>query len=87
MNNDWPKYQTYDGDGSIPYQGQDSGFIWVEENGVIMCDPKYTLIDFETEYELTEDEVKSLEYAEGIVKDGVFYVASARIEGEYYSAD
>lgn len=52
-----------------------------------MCDPKYTLIDFETEYELTEDEVKSLEYAEGIVKDSVFYVASARIEGEYYNAD
>lgn len=74
-------------DRDIPYQGQDSGFIWVEENGVIMCDPKYTLIDFETEYELTEDEVKSLEYAEGIVKDGVFYVASARIEGEYYNAD
>lgn len=88
MNNDWTKYQTYDGRyGDIPYQGQDSGFIWVEEHGVIMCDPKYTLIDFETEYELTEDEVKSLEYAEGIVKDGVFYVASARIEGEYYSAD
>jgi hypothetical protein len=31
--------------------------------------------------------VKSLEYAEGIVKDGVFYVGSARIEGEYYNAD
>lgn len=74
-------------DGDIPYQGQDSRFIWVEENGAIMCDPKYTLIDFETEYELTEDEVKSLEYAEGIVKNGVFYVASARIEEGYYSAD
>lgn len=73
--------------GNIPYQGQDSGFIWVEENGVIMCDPKYTLIDFETEYKLTEDEVKSLEYAEGIVKDGIFYIASALIEGEYYNAD
>ena len=47
-----------------------------------MCAPKYTLIDFETEYELTEDEVKSLEYAEG-----VFYAASTRIEGEYYNAD
>ena len=52
-----------------------------------MCDPKYTLIDFETEHELTEDEVKPLGYAEGIVKDGAFYAASARIEGEYYSAD
>lgn len=62
-------------------------FIWVEENGVIMCDPKYALIDFETEYELTEDEVKSLEYAEGVVKGGVFYEASARIEGEYHNAD
>lgn len=71
----------------IPYRGQDSGFIWVEENGVIMCDPKYTPIDFETEYELTEDEVKSLEYAEGVVKEDVFYVTSARIEGEYYNAD
>ncbi len=64
-------------DVGVPYQGQDSGFIWVEESGVIMCDPKYTLIDFETEYEPTEDEVK----------DGAFYVPSARIEGEYYSAD
>lgn len=88
MNIDWTECQTYGGGyGDVPYQGQDSGFIWVEENGVIMCDPKYTLIDFETEYELTEDEVKSLEYAEGIVKDSAFYVASARIEGEYYSAD
>lgn len=42
---------------------------------------------FETEYKLTEDEVKSLEYAEGIVKDGIFYIASALIEGEYYNAD
>lgn len=73
--------------GGIPYQGQDSGFIWEEENGVIMCDPNCTGVDFQTEYKLTEEEVKSLEYAEGVVKDGIFYVASARIEGEYYSAD
>lgn len=83
----WTTVEALMEDGNIPYQGQDSGFIWVEENEVIMCDPNYTLIDFETEYKLTEDEVKSLEYAEGIVKDGVFYVASARIEGEYYNAD
>lgn len=74
-------------DGNIPYQGPDSGFIWVEENGVIMCDPNYTLIDFQTEYKLTEDEIKSLEYAEGIVENSIFYAASARIEGEYYNAD
>jgi hypothetical protein len=55
--------------------------------GIIMCDPKYTVVDFETEYKLTEDEVKSPEYAEGIVKDGIFYIASALIEGEYYNAD
>lgn len=36
---------------------------------------------------LTEDEIKSLEYAEGIVEKGIFYVASARTEGEYYNAD
>ena len=52
-----------------------------------MCRPKYTLIDFETEYELTEDEVKSLEHAKGNAKDGVFDAASARIKGEYYNAD
>lgn len=85
MNIDQTKHTMKNSD--IPYQGQDSGFIWAEENEVIMCDPTYTLIDFETKHELTEDEIKSLEYAEGIVKDGVFYVASAIIEGEYYNAD
>lgn len=42
---------------------------------------------FKTEYKLTEDEVKSLEYAEGVAKDGIFYITSALIEGEYYNAD
>nr|DAV84399.1 MAG TPA: hypothetical protein [Caudoviricetes sp.] len=74
-------------DGNVPWEGQDSVFLWLEENGIIMCDPKYTVVDFETAYKLTEDEVKSLEYAEGIVKDGIFYIASALIEGEYYNAD
>lgn len=83
----WTTVEALMEDGNIPYQGQDSGFIWVEENGVIMCDPNYTLIDFETEYKLTEDEVKSLEYAEGVVKDGISYIASALIEGDYYNAD
>lgn len=53
----------------------------------IMRDPDCTGIDFQTEYKLTEDEIKSLEYAEGIVENGIFYVASARTEGEYYNAD
>lgn len=83
----WTTIEALMEDGYASYQGEDSSFIWVKENGAIMCDPKYILVDFETEYELTEDEVKSLEYAEGIVKDSVFYVASARIEGEYYNAD
>lgn len=74
-------------DRNIPYRGQDSGFIWVEENEIIVCDLNYTLIDFETAYKLTEDEVKSLEYAEGVVKDDIFYIASALIEGDYYNAD
>lgn len=87
MQMPWTTVEALTKDENVLWQGQDSAFIWVEENEVIMCDPNYTLIDFETEYKLTEDEVKSLEYAEGIVKDGVFYVASARIEGEYYNAD
>ena len=37
-----------------------------------MCGPKYTLIDFETEYELTEDKVKPLEYAEAILVQEAF---------------
>lgn len=69
-------------DWNLPWEGQDSGFIWLEENGIIMCDPNCTRVDFQT-----EDEIKSLEYAEGIVEDGVFYVAVARIEGRYYNAD
>lgn len=52
-----------------------------------MCDTNCTGVDFQTEYKLTKDEIKSLEYAEGIVEDGVFYVAAARIEGIYYNAD
>ena len=83
----WTTIEALMKDGNVPWEGQDSGFIWLEENGIIMCDPKYTVGDFETEYKLTEDEVKSLEYAEGIVKDGIFYIASALIEGEYYNAD
>lgn len=83
----WTTIEALSENGNVPWEGQDSGFIWLEENGIIMCDPKYTVADFETEYKLTEDEVKSLEYAEGIVKDGIFYIASALIEGEYYNAD
>ena len=83
----WTTIEALMKDGNVPWEGQDSGFIWLEENGIIACDPKYTVVDFETEYKLTEDEVKSLEYAEGIVKDGIFYIASALIEGEYYNAD
>ena len=60
MNIDWTKHQTISQAYKVEnwHDGEDSSFIWVEENGVIMCDPKYILIDFETEYELTEDEVK-----------------------------
>lgn len=87
MRMPWITVEALTKDGYVPWQGQDSGFIWLEENSVIMCDLKYIEIDFDTKYQLTEDEVKSLEYAEGIVNDGVFYVAAARIEGEYYNAD
>lgn len=52
-----------------------------------MCDQNCTGVDLQTEYKLTEEEFKSLEYAEGIVEDRVFYVAAARIEGSYYNAD
>lgn len=83
----WTTVEALMKDGNVPWEGQDSGFIWVEENGIIMCDPRYTCIDFDTEYQLTEDEIKSLQYAEGIVKNGVFYVASATIEGRQYDAD
>lgn len=87
MQMPWTTVEALTARGEVPWKGQDSGFIWVEENGIIMCDPDCTGVDFQTEHKLTEDEIKSLEYAEGIVEDGVFYVASARIEGEYYNAD
>jgi hypothetical protein len=83
----WTTVEALTKDGNVPYEGQDSGFIWVKENRCIMCDPNYTSVDFQTEYILTESEIRELEYAEGIVNDGVFYVASALIEGSYYSAD
>ena len=84
MQMPWTTVEALTKDGNVPWEGQDSG---LEENGIIMCGPNCTGVDFQTEYRLTEDEVKSLEYAEGIVEDGVFYVASSRIEGEYYHAD
>ena len=87
MQMPWTTVEALMEQGEVPYTGQDSGFIWVVENGIIMCDPNLTEVDFDTKYRLTEAEVKALEYAEGIVKDGVFYVASALIEGSYYNAD
>lgn len=87
MQMPWTTVEALTKDGNVPYEGQDSGFIWVEENGIIMCDPGCTGVDFQTEYKLTESEIKELEYAEGIVENGVFYVASALIEGKYYNAN
>lgn len=87
MQMPWTTIEALTKDGNVPWEGQDSGFIWVEENSIIMCDPRYTDVDFDTEYQLTEDEIKSLEYAEGIVKDSVFYVAAARINGRQYDAN
>lgn len=87
MQMPWTTVEALTKDGNVPYQGQDSGFIWEAETGIIMCDPRLTVVDFQTEYKLTEEEIKVLPYAEGIVNDGVFYVASALIEGEYYNAD
>lgn len=52
-----------------------------------MCDPRLTVVDFQTEYKLTEEEIKALPYAEGIVNEGVFYAVSALIKGSYYNAD
>lgn len=87
MQMPWTTVEALTKHGNVPYQGQDSGFIWEAENGIIMCDPRLTVVDFQTEYKLTEEEIKALPYAEGIVNDGVFYVASALIEGKYYNAD
>lgn len=87
MQMPWTTVEALTKDGNVLYTGQDGAFIWIEENGVIMVDHNYIGVDFDTKYRLTEDEIKTLEYAEGIVEDGVFYVASARIEGKYYNAD
>lgn len=87
MQMPWTTVEALTKDGNVPYTGQDGGFIWVEENGVIMVDPNCTRVDFDTKYQLTGEEIQTLEYAEGIVEDGVFYVASALIEGSYYNAD
>lgn len=87
MQMPWTTVEALTKDGNVPYEGQDSGFIWKVENGIIMCDPDCTGVDFDTKYQLTEEEIKALPYAEGIVDNGVFYVASALIEGKYYYAD
>lgn len=87
MQMPWTTVEALVEHGEVPWEGQDSGFIWEAENRIIMCDPRLTVVDFQTEYKLTEEEIKALPYAEGIVNDGVFYVASALIEGKYYNAD
>ena len=87
MQMPWTTVEALVERGEVPWEGQDSGCIWKEENGIIMCDQDCTGVDFDTKYQLTEDEIKYLPYAEGIVEDGVFYVASALIEGKYYNAD
>jgi hypothetical protein len=87
MQMPWTTVEALTADGNIPWEGQDSAFIWLVENNVIMCDPRYTGVDFQTDYKLTEGEIKSLEYAEGIVENDIFYVATARINGKQYDAD
>ena len=87
MQMPWTTVEALTKDGNVLYTGQDGGFIWVVENGVIMVDPNCTGVDFDTKHQLTKEEIQTLEYAEGIVEDGVFYVASALIEGSYYNAD
>ena len=53
----WTTVEALSENGNVPWEGQDSGFIWLEENGIIMCDPNCTGVDFQTEYKLTEEEI------------------------------
>ena len=39
MQMPWTTVEALTKDGNVPWEGQDSGFIWIEENGIIMCDP------------------------------------------------
>lgn len=72
MQMPWTTVEALTKDGNVPYEGQDSGFIWEAENRIIMCDPSLTVVDFETKYKLTEEEIKSLPYAEGVVNNVSF---------------
>lgn len=58
MQMPWTTVEALTKDGNVPYQGQDSGFIREAENGIIMCDPRLTVVDFQTEYKLTEEEIR-----------------------------
>lgn len=60
MQMPWTTVEALVERGEVPWEGQDSGFIWVEENRIIMCDPDCTGVDFDTKYQLTEDEIKAV---------------------------
>ena len=81
MQMPWTTVEALTKDGNIPWQGQDSGFIWLEENGIIMCDPKYTEVDFEPVAILTEEELYDTKYAEGIVSSEIFYCSALETNG------
>lgn len=38
----WTTVEALTKDGYVPWKGQDPGFIWIEENEIIMCNPDST---------------------------------------------
>ena len=70
------------------YDGQNGRFLWVKDWATLVVIPgPVELLAADIKATFNQRTLDKIEYAEGVVKDGIFYIASALIEGEYYNAD
>lgn len=70
------------------YDGQNGRFLWVKDWATLVVIPgPVELLAADIKATFNQRTLDKIEYAEGIVKDGIFYITSALIEGEHYNAD
>jgi hypothetical protein len=60
--------------GYVEYTGQDGRFLWVKDWATLVVIPGvHELPTFDIKATFNEGSLEDIEYAEGVVKDGIFY--------------
>lgn len=67
--------------GCVEYTGQDGRFLWVKDWATLVVIPGvHELPTFDIKAIFNEDSLEEIEYAEGVVKDRIFYAESIATE-------